>query len=378
MELIIKKSYKLRKPTGPYPVGSTDGIYKVAPEEGDQSRILPWVCFYPARDKGVGKLKKYTSEKIVPGTAGIETNSYSEAPVAGGKHPFILFNHGFSSELESNTVQCEELASHGYLVLSVGHQGDGSYELPGGEFSMFDMENMMKQYATEAEAGAEWFTKYGDWAAGEGSTASLDEHHAFYQNIIEPQPKMSAHTAIWTKDSLTALELFSKEPNFAGHIDHEKIGAFGMSYGGSTALSLAQESDLFKAAANLDGFFYSPRWQQPLNKPFMVMQHDGLGGLFLTYPFRIAEKDAYMATVKNSNHGNFTDYNELLAENPLTTITFGGREVEYGALGRIDPDRMEMIMNTLLLDFFNKYLLNQPARLIDGENLPEEIIFSRK
>lgn len=378
MELKIKASHKLRKPTGPHPVGASGGVYEYRLEEGDSPKLLPWICFYPARDKGAGELKKYASEKIVPGTAGIETNSYSEAPIAEGQHPFILFNHGFSVGLETNTVQFEELASHGYIVLSVGHQGDGSYELPGGEFSMFDMENMLAKYAADAEAGAEWFTKYGDWLAGEGVNASLDEQRDFYKNVIEPQPNMMAHTEVWTKDSLVAFELFSQEARFAGHIDRAKIGALGMSYGGSTAMSLAQESELIRAAANLDGFFYSPRWQQPVNKPVMLMHHDGLGGLFLTYPFLIAPKDAYLVTVKDTTHGNFVDYNEVVAENPLTKITFAGREVEYGALGRIDPDRMETIMNELLLDFFNKYLLGQPAQIIDGDNLPEEIILRRK
>jgi len=55
-----------------------------------------------------------------------------------------------------------------------------------------------------------------------------------------------------------------------------------------------------------------------------------------------------------------------------------GTAEDVFVVGRIDPDRMETIMNELLLDFFNKYLLGQPARLIDGEILPEEIIFCRK
>ena len=92
------------------------------------------------------------------------------------------------------------------------------------------------------------------------------------------------------------------------------------------------------------GFFYSSMWQKPIKKPIIVMHHDGVGGYFLTFPFLNAENDAYMVTVKNSTHGNFMDYNEIMAENIVSKTIIGGEEVELAMLGEISPDKMETIM----------------------------------
>ena len=48
----------------------------------------------------------------------------------------------------------------------------------------------------------------------------------------------------------------------------------------------------------------------------------------------------------------FIDYTEILAENEVTKIEVDGKEVDFPMLGSIDPERMETIMNTFLLDFF--------------------------
>jgi hypothetical protein len=39
---------------------------------------------------------------------------------------------------------------------------------------------------------------------------------------------------------------------------------------------------------------------------------------------------------------------------------------------------MESIMNTLLLDFFNKYLKGKDSRVIDTDDLPDDVILLRK
>ena len=380
----IKEKHKLRKPTGPYTVGAVSFFFEYGPGEGNPSkRIIPGLCYYPAKNRGAGLLKKYANETIVPDTGGIETNTYLDAPIADGQHPLIIYNHGFSLGLESNTIQFEELASHGYLVLSLGHLGDGSYELPGGELSMFEAAKMMQEYQEEGAAGAEWFTRYGKWLAEEGRDAPMPEQRDYYQKLINIQPKLVAHSEVWIKESLLALEMFLKNAGEAGskfynHVDKEKIGALGMSYGGSVALSLAQESALVKAAADLDGFFYSPLWEQPINKPFIVIQHDGLGGLFLTYPFLIAGKDAYLVTANHSTHANFADYNEIIGEDPVMKVVFLGEEIEYTMLGKIDPAKWESLLNNLLLDFFDKYLKGHPSQVIDSHKLPEEVALRRK
>ncbi|MBP1991505.1 alpha/beta hydrolase family protein [Paenibacillus eucommiae] len=377
----IKEKHKLRKPSGPYLVGCKPFSYAYDPDEkDDKNRIIPGICFYPAKGTGEGNLKKYVSQTILQGTSGIETNSYINAPIGDGKHPLLLFSHGFSLFCEANTVQCEELASHGYIVISIGHQGGGSYELPNGEMMMLDMEKMMKDFQADA-IGMGMFTKYSAWLAEDGKDASSQEHSDYYKKMIDNQPGFTAHSEIWIKDSLVALDIFLNEAEqessaLHNHVDRENIGAFGMSYGGSTALSLTHVSDLIKASANLDGFFYSTIWQKPIHKPIMLMQNDV--GLFLTFPYLNAENDAYIATFKKSTHANFSDYNEIMAENYIAKGVIEGKEVEQAMLGEIDPNKMEDIMNALLLDFFNKYLKGKDSQIIDTDKVPDEVILLKK
>ncbi|WP_312113149.1 alpha/beta hydrolase family protein [Brevibacillus reuszeri] len=378
----IKQKHKLRMPSGPNLVGCKHFSYQFDPSMTDEkSRVIPCLCFYPAKGIGEGILKKYVNESIVPGTNEIETISYSNAPISDGKHPLLLFSHGFNLFCEANTVQFEELASHGYIVLSIGHQGTGLYELPSGEILMPNNEKLLKALQTDACNGLELLSTYMAWLGGDGKVASMEEHHDFYKKMIECQPELTAHSEVWIEDSLVALDMFLNEDkqenaSFYKHVDKERIGAFGMSFGGSIALSLTHASDLIKASVNLDGFFYSTIWEKPIKKPVLLVQNDT--GSFLTYPFQNAENNAYMVTVKNSTHGNFTDYSEILAENYVASSVIGDKEVKQAMLGEIDPNEMERIINVLLLDFFDKYLMGKDSQILDTDELPEDVILIRK
>lgn len=378
----IKENHKLRKPSGPYLVGCTHFSYEYdSNETGEKSRVIPCLCFFPAKDIGEGKLKPYVNENIIPGANGIETNSYVNAPICDGKHPLLLFSHGFNLFCEANTVQFEELASHGYMVLSIGHQGAGSYMLPSDELLVPDNEKQMKELQEDAVNAIELFASYSAWLSGDGKGASIEEHRDSYKKLIDGQPGLTAHSEVWIKDSLVALDMFlngDEQGNalLYNHVDEESIGAFGMSFGGSTALSLTHASDLVKASVNLDGFYYSSIWEKTIKKPILMVQNDT--GLFLTYPFLNAENDAYMIQIKNSTHANFTDYSEILDGNYISRGVVGDKEVEQAMLGEIDPIEMERIMNVLLLDFFDKYLKGKDSQVLDTDDLPNEVLLFRK
>ncbi|AJY76809.1 alpha/beta hydrolase family protein [Paenibacillus beijingensis] len=380
----IKEKHNLRKPTGPYIVGCTYLTYEYNPDENDDhKRMIPCLCFYPAKGIGEGELKKYVSESILPGTSGIVTNSYMNAPIGDGKHPLLLFSHGLGLFCEANTVQFEELASHGYIVLSIGHPGGGLYELPNSGILMLDMEKLDADLKADDEKAMNILPDYTTWVThGAGKTANIKEHREYYNRIIDHLPGRVAHTEIWIKDSLVALDMVLNEAEqgssmLYNRVDKENVGAFGMSFGGSTALNLTHYSDIIKASANLDGLYYSPIWQEPIKKPIMLLQKDVRQ--LLTFPFLNAESNAYLVTVKNSTHMNFTDYNELLAENYISKTTVWNKEVELAMLGEINPDRMESILNILLLDFFNKYLKGVDSQVIDkDDDLSEDVIVNRK
>ncbi|MBD8500969.1 hypothetical protein [Paenibacillus arenosi] len=380
----FKAAHKLRKPSGRYAVGCIHLMFEYTQKEKDEKkRLIPCLCFYPANQVDEGTLKKYVSEQILPGTEGIETNSYLNAPISEGKHPLLLFNHGYSVYLEANTVQCEELASHGYIVLSIGHQGEGSYELPNGEVITMD-KDMQADFLVDFSNDKELFPNYATWLTKEGTDATFEQHYTKYKEMMDSQPRILAHMDVWLQDCLVALEMLLNPTEqganlVSNHIDKDKIGAFGMSYGGAAALGLTHSCDLIKASANLDGFYYNSKWSKPFSKPTLMMQHDSMQvGPHLTFPFLNAEHDSYLVTVKQSTHNNFTDYTDIMAENEIQKIVIDEKEVEFKVLGDIDPDKMQTIMNTLLLDFFNKYIHGSDSRYLDTDDSLDDVILLRK
>ena len=58
----------------------------------------------------------------------VNTNGYENAPVIASDSPLpvVIFGHGYGSYLAQNTVLLEELASHGYLVISISHPYDAA------------------------------------------------------------------------------------------------------------------------------------------------------------------------------------------------------------------------------------------------------------
>ncbi|MEM8780531.1 MAG: hypothetical protein AAGF26_17040, partial [Cyanobacteria bacterium P01_G01_bin.49] len=138
---------ELPKPLGQYIVGITQLDFidksrkKVFSFEKDNAfRKIPITIFYPAENND-GKdsalysspelletLSKTTFGVISKNAAKVKTNCYKNAPIGASKnnYPVIIFNHGYGSYTMQSTVLCSDLASFGYIVVSVGHPYESS------------------------------------------------------------------------------------------------------------------------------------------------------------------------------------------------------------------------------------------------------------
>jgi hypothetical protein len=179
---------------------------------------------------------------------------------------------------------------------------------------------------------------------------------------------------VWMKDTFVALDRFLidiEQPNsrFYHHVDSGHIGTFGYSFGGSTAVNVGLGSSRITAVADLDGYFYSAHWERPVEKPALFLQNERTP--VLTFPFLNAIRDAYLVTVKGTQHGNFCDFGAILDKNQTTTATVDGKEVELSVLGAAEPMAVEDTINTLLLDFFGKYLQGKGSGVLDTQSTPQ-------
>jgi hypothetical protein len=71
----------------------------------------------------------------------VKTHTYSDAKVAKGKFPILIFSHGSYSKASGYYALLEEIVSHGYIVLNINHTYEGVGTLfPNGEIKYYNKE----------------------------------------------------------------------------------------------------------------------------------------------------------------------------------------------------------------------------------------------
>lgn len=256
--------FTLPKPTGEYDIGvqyvhlTDEKRYEPFLKESTDKRELAVKIFYPAtKDKS----KPYTAyfhdspELIKTFTAGnrmpnfmfshlrlVQTHT-QEGLILSDKqqnYPVILFSHGGGTTMEVHASQCEDLASHGYVVVAINHTYVSSAtELPG-------------RIVTDRDA-----------------TVNFDEGDPL--DIIT---QIMADDAGFVIDKLGEMNAGKMNSIFAGKLNLNQIGVIGHSLGGSAAYNLAINDSRIKAAVNLDGAVYTiPDNTKPI-APFLMLAND--------------------------------------------------------------------------------------------------------
>ncbi|WP_155123598.1 hypothetical protein [Actinoplanes sp. SE50/110] len=132
----------LPAPTGPLPIG-TVALHLVDPAGGREMMAGVW---YPARDIRRYPVFPWMSDpawrallRLVDLEAPVRaplTATRRGAPVLGERLPVILYSHGNDSCRAETTITVQELASHGYAVVTVDHTGNGVSEFPDGRITL--------------------------------------------------------------------------------------------------------------------------------------------------------------------------------------------------------------------------------------------------
>ncbi len=165
----------------------------------------------------------------------IKTHSHREATLAGTKrsYPVLVFSHGYNQGIPpQNTVQMEDLASHGYIVFSIGH----SYESLA----------LIHQDGRTATVSQEQMRRTGEQLRDAGPLIQelMASHDAaqradLLRQVAEAGSVLNESVAIWVQDTRFVLDELAmldgkKEPRgFTGRLDLTRVGVFGMSFGGT-------------------------------------------------------------------------------------------------------------------------------------------------
>lgn len=325
------------KPTGPYPVGKVSLLLN-DPSRTNRYNIPTNSSFmvsywYPAEAKA-GELPGVWEDRPLaqdPNFWGSYTDrvprfvahSLPSASISTNelKYPVIIYSHANGGTRAENQEKFEDLASHGYIVVSADHWDAYGTVFPDGSYL----------HGTSGDLNAAFAGRIQDVRI---VLADLDR-------------------------------VVSGNPGLASLADTNNIGLMGFSFGGAVAGETCRTNDRCRAALFLDGGLGGGADEMVrlgLQKPWLRMSRTELAGDSLNQEFfDKATNNAVWFVLSDTVHFSF----------------FYGYET-------IDPSpanrELQRTMKAYILSFFNKYLKSQDDHLLDGPstNFPRVINFMRK
>lgn len=248
--------------------------------------------------------------------------------------PLVVFSHGGISHNRSNLSLYHELASHGYIVVSVDHTYHALSTKVNGKTIRIDsgyLQSLMKE------------------------DAKKDIEHSFlmFQEWMD----------VRMKDLDFVLDYLLLDSFLSAKIDADKIGLVGHSLGGSAALGIARTRSDIKGVVALEspfmydvlgvdqsGFIWN---EEPMSSPMLHIYTDSAFYLLedhlvyaqnKRYLYNTDEVEYYHIT--NSNHFTITD---LVRSSPILAFVLGGK---YERSGK----ETLKIVNEKVLDFFARHI----------------------
>jgi hypothetical protein len=258
----------------------------------------------------------------LPRFASYSTQDLPLAPATGSGWPVVLFSHGADGFRLQNQVICQNLASHGIVVVAPDHYDSFAVLLASGGV-----------YVSSTSSS---FT-----------VANSQDRVRDLVVILDELEKMNQEDAL-----------------FRSGFDLSRTGAFGFSWGAPTAGELCRTDSRCKAAASLD-------WGTATTSAFPDLVRDGLQrpSLMLNaadnssdYLYSKAGSNAVWIQISNTTHSDF-----VLA--PWFNGSITATAIETART-----------VQAYLVSFFKKYLRQEDDHLLDAQSsaYPRVSIFREK
>lgn len=294
-------SLALPTPTGPFEVGVTTASLTDAERldplgKRDESRRLTLSVWYPAAPRGdepladmlldleADDLRRAMRAQRLPADladalADTPTHSWREAPLATNATgwPVVIWSHGYMGVPELYTSTAEELASRGYVVVSINHP----YEAATTAFDTGDdARGKLARFALRVVPQMRHAARLAEMSEG----PDKDEATA---RALEKNRLLEDSQAVWVADTRFVLDVLEQVDAEGGHgldllaggLDLERIAAAGHSFGGSTAMATALVDDRIDAAINWDGFQFGGVYRHALPVPGLFVESAQLPGV---------------------------------------------------------------------------------------------------
>ena len=389
---VMPVAFELLSPTGQYAVGTTawrltDASRRETFTASGEFRSVEVLAWYPAAAPRRGAFAPYLREGLpevrtfatlfgVPETAfdaleSVRTHSELDAVPAGArqKFPVLLFAHGYTGIPSAYTGLLEDLASHGYAVLSVVHPYEASAATLADGRVVTLLDQAGKPRPPILEVFAEWNAEDETMAA---VTRAADdaEQRRLLRGYLAGLHKTDLALRRWVDDTKLVLDKLSSVPpkspagRLAARLDITRLGVFGHSMGGVTAGQFCLEDRRCRAGLNLDGIpQYGTMIDQSLQRPFLMVYSARPGRTGASDAiYRRAARPYYRVDVRDTRHLDFSDM-----------AFWGGPLRERPVLGTIAPARAGEITSAVVREYFDQELLGRRSKLLAGTPLFPEV-----
>ncbi|MDT8337163.1 MAG: hypothetical protein RQ856_04965 [Candidatus Izemoplasmatales bacterium] len=358
--------YKMLEPSGDYFIGTktfivNDDRPEIYTEDPFDTRRIKLQVWYPAETvegyeqvpwllDGITISKALSKDFGFPvfalnQTANVLSNSYLDAPISNThtQYPIVIISHGWRGFRNLHTDFAEELASSGYIVVSIDH----TY---GSVATVFeeDIAYLNKDALPSRESTPDFL----DYANRLVSTYGED--------------------VISTIDYLEVLNSNSELSNFAGRIDLTKIGVIGHSTGGGGDVYASLKDDRITALIGLDAWvesINSTDISNGLNIPSLFLRsgdwETGENNENLYALIDSSEATSTLFQIDGTTHFDFT---MVYMFSPLIKLV--------GFSGSIDSKDLNLILEEVIYDFFDETLRANTSGDTSPDNI-DEIRFIR-
>ncbi|MBO1265491.1 dienelactone hydrolase family protein [Proteiniclasticum sp. SCR006] len=348
-------------PTGPFAIGTR--VYDLedpsraehyTEAEGD-SRRIKYQIWYPAEEtKGYEKARWITEGTVLTRqlarsfrfpffmldhTADIKSNSYLSAPLRDEREPYpvVIISHGWQGFRELHTDFAEELASNGFIAVSIDHTyGSQAVRLPDETVAYLNPDALPGSYGEEgfAESSQLLVTTYGE-------------------DVISV---------------LNDLEKKNREDDFLkDRMDLSSIGVMGHSTGGGGDVHAALKDARIRALLGLDA------WVNPLDKEVLSQGLD-IPALFIRSEqwSQGPNNTALGMLLSASEEGTFLQMNKTNHVDFSMAYMYSPLAKYVGFSGELGGREGISLQKKLLLEFFDASLRNQSGlESLDLEEIME-------
>ena len=277
-----------------------------------------------------------------------------EGPPEGSRFPLVVFSHGAFGYYESNASTYLELASHGYVVVSIEHPYHSFFTKDTDGKTIIVDSNFMNSVMNAGQTEEEVFAASQEWMRLRAADMifAVDELIKGAADDIENY---------WFEDDESKADVLDA----LSKLDSDKIGLMGHSMGGATSVEVAKRRDDIDAVIDIDGTMLGSiigaedhryivediEYKVPVFEIENMNAHaEAIEAERIDYPYPNNmirnNADVYFSTYfEGSLH---MDYTDLPLFSPALAKMLGS--------GDVDNEYVMTTVNSLAVDFFDCYL----------------------